>query len=91
MLMMFEPKILVIAKSVEPSATDTMFTTNSGIDVPNATTVRPITKSLIPNRLAIADAPSTSQSAPFTRAMKPTTMHTAPTHHPYANNCSIIR
>ena len=69
-LMMFEPRMFVIARSVEPSATETMFTTNSGIDVPKATTVRPMTRSLIPNRLAIADAPSTSQSAPLTRSTK---------------------
>ena len=81
-LMMFEPKILVIARSVVPCATDIIFTTNSGIEVPNATTVRPMIRSLIPNRLAIADAPSTNQSAPFTKATKPMVISTIATHMP---------
>ena len=89
-LMIFEPRIFVMAKSVEPSATETIFTTNSGIEVPKATTVNPIIKSLTPNLLAIADAPSTSQSAPFTKATKPITIRIAPTHQPYDNNDSII-
>ena len=89
--MILDPNILVRAKSVVPSATETMFTTNSGIEVPKATTVKPITKSDTPKRLAIAEAPSTNQSAPLTKARKPSTINNAPTHQPYANNCSIIR
>ena len=62
-----------MARSVAPSATETMFTTNSGMDVPNATMVRPMTRSVTPKRLASLDAPSTSQSAPLTKSTKPTT------------------
>ena len=72
-LMMLEPRILVIAKSVEWFATDTMFTTNSGIDVPKATMVMPIIKSLICSFLARLDAPHTSQSAPLRSSTSPTT------------------
>ena len=71
-LIIFDPKIFVMARSVEPSATDTILTTNSGIEVPNATTVKPMTKSDMPKRLAMAEAPSTRKSAPLTNATKPT-------------------
>ena len=89
-LMMLEPRILVMAKSVLPCATETILTTNSGIEVPNATTVKPMTKSLIPKRLAIAEAPSTRKSAPLTSATKPTITNTIATHMPYESKLSII-
>ena len=44
---------------------------NSGMDVPNATTVRPIIRSDTPNRFARSEAPSTSQSAPLTKIASP--------------------
>ena len=89
--MMLEPKIFVMARSVDPSATDTIFTTNSGIEVPNATTVKPMTKSDMPKRLAMADAPSTRKSAPLTKAIKPTIIKIIATQIPCANKDSIIR
>jgi hypothetical protein len=48
-----------------------MFTISSGADVPNATTVRPITNEDIPSRLARADAPSTNQLPPIYRKTIP--------------------
>ena len=81
-LMIFDPRILVIANSVVPCPTDTILTTNSGIEVPKATTVSPMTKSLTPERLATAEAPSTSQSAPLTKAMKPTMISITAIHQP---------
>ena len=50
--------------------TDEM-TAASGSDVPIATMVSPITSWGIPNFSATLPAPSTNQSAPFTRSTKP--------------------
>src|SRR5690606_38396210 len=47
------------------------FTTNSGAEVPKATTVRPITILEIPILAARLEAESTSLSAPTIRATKP--------------------
>ena len=47
------------------------FITNSGRDVPRATTVRPITNCDIPDFLPIEAAPSTRNLAPNNRAAKP--------------------
>ena len=41
-----------------------MLMTSSGVEVPNATTVRPMIRSLMPIRLAIAEAPSVRMLAP---------------------------
>ena len=43
----------------------------TALDVTIPTMVRPMTKSLIPRRLATAEEPSTSQSAPFTMKKRP--------------------
>lgn len=48
-----------------------IFTTNSGAEVPNATIVKPITKSDTLYFLANAEAPSTSQFAPKIRETNP--------------------
>jgi hypothetical protein len=58
------PSIFPIAKSVLPVNDATMFTTNSGAEVPNETTVKPITMLDTFNRWAMEDAPSTNQWAP---------------------------
>lgn len=50
-----------------------ILTTNSGADVPNDTTVRPITILDIFNLLAMEAAPSTNKSAPFIKTTKPIT------------------
>ena len=71
-LMILLPRILVRAISEEPSDAATMLTTNSGADVPNATIVRPITKSEMLRRLAKPDAPLMSQSAEIVNRAKPT-------------------
>ena len=63
--------MLVSAKSVDPSATENIFTTNSGMLVPKATTVIPITRLLTPKRLASPEAPLTKPSAPKTKNTKP--------------------
>ena len=47
-----------------PSKAAIILTINSGNDVPNATTVRPITSEEIPRRLEILAAPLTIHSAP---------------------------
>ncbi|OPY22607.1 MAG: hypothetical protein A4E23_00716 [Methanomethylovorans sp. PtaU1.Bin073] len=41
------------------------------MEVPNATTVNPITNDEIPKCLARADAPSTNQSAPLYKNARP--------------------
>ena len=62
---MFEPTTLPIEISVWPVIAALIVTANSGAYVPNATTVRPITRSEIFREWAISAADSTSQSAPF--------------------------
>ena len=49
-----------------------ILTAASGILVPIATIVRPITSCGIPSLFAMLAAPSTNQSAPFTNIKKPT-------------------
>ena len=70
-LKILDPMALPIAISEAPLSADKMLTLNSGIDVPNATTVSPITISDTPMREAIADAPSVSLSAPQTTMATP--------------------
>ena len=57
------PTTFEIARSLFPSSNETKLTTNSGADVPNATTVSPITRDEIPNFFATLPAPSTKKSA----------------------------
>jgi hypothetical protein len=47
-----------------PFIEEVRHTTNSGVDVPNATTVSPITTGVTPKLLARFDDPFTSHSAP---------------------------
>ena len=81
-LMILLPSTLVMAISVLPCPTATMFTTNSGILVPNATTVRPMTISLTPYFFAKAEAPSTRKSAPLMSAAQPKIMSGIATQKP---------
>ena len=64
-LKILDPMTLPIDISVWPVIAARIVTANSGAEVPNATTVSPITRSEILNEWAISDAASTSQSAPF--------------------------
>jgi hypothetical protein len=50
-----------------------IFTNNSGVDVPKATIVRPITRSEILNLLAMEEAPSIIIEAPLINKIKPAT------------------
>src|SRR3989344_1881722 len=70
-LAMLLPRILPMAIWLLPWKLANRLTNNSGVEVPNATMVRPMAKSEILNLLAMEDAPSTSQSAPLIRAIKP--------------------
>jgi len=47
-------------------------TVSSGRDVPNATTVKPMTRLDTPNRFAMDAEPETRKSAPFMRTTRPT-------------------
>jgi hypothetical protein len=47
-----------------PLAAETRLTTSSGAEVPNATTVSPMTMGVSPRLRASVDAPRTSQPAP---------------------------
>jgi hypothetical protein len=61
---MFEPTTLPTAIDGLPSNAEKILTISSGNDVPNATTVKPITKDEIPNLEAILELPLTIHSAP---------------------------
>ena len=56
---MFDPITFPRTISDEPFIEEMTATTSSGIDVPNATTVKPIINWGIPKRVAIIDDPST--------------------------------
>jgi hypothetical protein len=71
-LAMFDPTTLPKAIAVLPDKALVTETTSSGVDVPNATTVNPITIGLIFSFRATADAPSTSKSAALTKMPRPT-------------------
>ena len=71
MLIILLPSIFVSAISDDPSVAATMFTTNSGAEVPKATIVKPMTRSEILSRLAKPDAPLMSQSAESVSKAKP--------------------
>ena len=64
MLQMFEPNTLPTAIMLLPLRDEITVTTNSGADVPNATTVSPITIAGIPKLRARFEDPFTSHSAP---------------------------
>ena len=58
------PTTFPIANSALPLIADNELITNSGADVPKATIVRPITRSLTPHFFATDEAPSVSPLAP---------------------------
>ena len=65
------PTTFPIEISAFPLIAAFMLTAASGIEVPIATTVRPITICGILKRLAMLDEPSTNTSAPFARRKNP--------------------
>ena len=65
------PTTFPMAISDDPSRTEKILTISSGAEVPNATTVSPITMGVIPNFLAREDAPRTRVSAPAIKITKP--------------------
>ena len=65
------PTMLPSTMSEYPFIEPIIFTTNSGAEVPNETTVKPIAKSEILYFLAKAEAPSTSQFAPKIKQTNP--------------------
>jgi hypothetical protein len=64
MLQILLPMTLPKAIMLLPLTAETRLTTSSGADVPNATTVNPITIGVSPMLPASADDPRTSQPAP---------------------------
>ena len=64
MLKMLLPTMLPIAISELPFNADETLTVSSGVDVPKATMVSPITMAGILNRLAMDAAPSVNPFAP---------------------------
>ena len=64
MLKMLLPTTLPIDNSALPSRAESTLTDNSGVEVPKATTVRPMTIDEIRKRLASDEAPSVRKSAP---------------------------
>ena len=74
---MLLPTTFPTAMSLCPRMLAMMEVATSGREVPAATTVRPITSSLIPNARAISDAPFTIQRPPSTSSASPTTTRTS--------------
>ncbi len=72
-LMILLPITLPRSMSVLPSIIEVMETASSGAPVPKATTVRPTSCLLTLKLDATEDAPSTSQSAPLIKIIKPPT------------------
>ncbi len=68
---MLLPTILPMAIAAFPWRLALRLTNNSGVEVPKATTVSPITRSETCNRRARDEAPSTSQPAPAKRSINP--------------------
>ena len=66
-----EPKIAPKTKFICPLRAATIDVTTSGIDVPNATTVRPIIVWETPNKPAVITAPLTKICAPIIIPMIP--------------------
>ena len=75
-LKMFEPTMLPTARSDVPLMADISDTKNSGIDVPIATTVKPITICGMFIRCAKAVAPSVRRSAPQSTSTAPIIIYT---------------
>ena len=71
MLNTFDPNTLPMAIPLCPLRADTTLVASSGIEVPPAMMVRPITASLTPIDLAITVAESTNRLLPKTRQPKP--------------------
>ena len=71
-LMMLLPMTLPMRMSVLPLMRELKETASSGAPVPKATMVRPMRSLLTLKLEATEDAPSTSQSAPLIRRIKPT-------------------
>ena len=71
---MFEPMTLPIARSVFFLRAAIAEVASSGSDVPRATTVTPITDSLMPHDCAIVTALLTISSPPKTKPVKPIAM-----------------
>lgn len=67
---MFDPKILPKVMSDSLLMLAIIFTKSSGAEVPKASTVNPIKNSGMPRRVLMAEAPVTSQSAPFHKHIK---------------------
>ena len=64
MLHMLLPTTLPTAIMLLDFTAETTLTTNSGVEVPKATTVNPMTMGVIPRLRARLDDPFTSHSAP---------------------------
>ena len=75
-LKMLLPTTLPTAMSVCPPSAAPTDTATSGELVPIATIVRPTTSGEMPRDSAILEAPRTSNSAPSTRAPRPSTKKT---------------
>ena len=71
-LKMLLPTTLPTAKSEVPFNADTMLMHSSGMEVPRATMVRPMTISGMFSRWAMATAPSVKRSAPHSTKTMPT-------------------
>ena len=69
--MMLDPTALPTLKPPLPRSAAISDTENSGIEVPNPTTVRPTTNVETPSRSASREAPSTSQDAPLASMTMP--------------------
>ncbi len=63
-LKMFEPRILPRTRPVSPFRAATTVVTSSGREVPRAITVKAITRSETPTRVAISEAESTTKFEP---------------------------
>ena len=74
MFAMLLPTTFPIERSAEPVAAEVAETASSGMDVPNATTVSPMTSGDTRHFSATPAAPSTKKSAPLTRSTSPTMM-----------------
>jgi hypothetical protein len=71
MFAILEPMTFQRMISLFPLRLAKILTVSSGRDVPNATTVRPMTRLDTPNFLAIEAEPRTRMSAPFMRIARP--------------------
>ena len=87
------PTIFPMAIPAFPFLAAVTDVTSSGSDVPNATIVRPINRSLIPKNLAISVAPLTAKSLPITTITPPSTMKRRHFHtgisFTFSSSCSV--